>query len=162
MSEYLTRDILDLIWNSGKERKDIMDRVYEIVKADRDTIRAEVRKEVTEEILKDAMIPDWKTHKGCSGARVVYEYGAFGDVAWDSKYNDKGSTIILKNGGYIKTGTWYDAPPPKTRPMTRKERINFCKENGYYPNLHFLWNDLKDDTIDDLLNVGEIPTEVHE
>ena len=150
MSEKLTQERFVKLFDKAESIP-----LWNAIEADREAIRAEV----TAEILKDAIIPDWETHEGCSGARIVYEYGSFGDVSWDSGPGDAGCRLILHNGGYVKPGTWYRSPAPKTRPMTREEKIDALHEYFQPPVLRS-WEKITDEMLDGMMAACELNAEV--
>jgi len=110
------------------------------IESDREAIRAEVREEVTEEILKD--------------------HFAMGEdiQVWNDMTKKWKDTTVW----YNTAGCGADKPVvrrvPEPRPMTRDEKIKAIKGTGLFLQVELL----KESTLDDLLTVKGIPTEVTE
>jgi hypothetical protein len=75
------------------------------------------------EAVAEALVPDWKNHKGCKGARIVYEYGDQGSVVWQGAKLEPRSTLRTYGNGGIEAGRYLVAPTPTTRKMTDKELL---------------------------------------
>lgn len=116
------------------------DRLWEKINED----RSEVRKEVTDEILKD----HFKV-----GEKVECEWK---DGVWEK------ATIHPR----VSDSTWYEAGckirrPPKTRPMTRKEKIHAIKGYLQTPTVE-IWDRIDDGMLNSMLAHAQIKTEVTE
>lgn len=73
------------------------------------------------DLARQGMIPedeavrvDWERNKGCSGARIIYEYGDTGEVIWRGGPN--GDSLCLYGNGKIEVGYWTRAPKPAWTP----------------------------------------------
>lgn len=64
----------------------------------------------------EAVWIDWEEHHGCTGARIIYEYGPFGTVVWNSGGEEMKATLVTSGNSYVKTGEYIRRPAPAWTP----------------------------------------------
>jgi len=149
MSEKLTKEMVDefartILHCPVLEEDGVKDRFWKDIQADRDTIRAEVRKEVTEEILKTRYE---------IGEEVQYKLD---EDTWRNGF------IAIRLGATLEwaSGCYGVRRPPKTRPMTQGEMgVAICEWCGWNSG-EILKMDV--DVQIAILKKAGIPTEVTE
>jgi hypothetical protein len=142
MKEKLTRErIRNYCYPFTTACESLADTIFSAIESDREAVREETREEMRKDHFK-------------IGERLQVNASSWKDGTV-SFHSDSGFFIIEPP----ETGFLYRRLP-KMRSMTRDEKIRLCKENGHFPSLHLIWNDLKDETIDDLFRACGLSTEV--
>ena len=105
---------------------------------------------------------DWNGNHCCSGARIIYEHGNFGEVAWDSNGPMSKARLCLYGDGYITVGEYIprQLPPKVERARTRKELGNELWNLGV--RIGDTFHDLKEESVKDLCRVNGVSLTVLE